>query len=65
MGRSASSQADVRNTDTDVVRDGCVVIDISGIKHRPVACVNYHYGIAYVCFIGTHREHARKYAQNV
>jgi len=39
----------------DILRDGRVVFDIGGNKYRLVAWVNYHYGVVYVRFIGTHR----------
>ena len=39
----------------DILRDGRVVFDIGGNKYRLIACVNYHYGVVYVRFIGTHR----------
>lgn len=38
----------------DILRDGRVVFDIGGNKYRLVAWVNYHYGVVYVRFIGTH-----------
>jgi mRNA interferase HigB len=39
----------------DILRDGRVVFDIGGNKYRLVAWVNFHYGVVYVRFIGTHR----------
>jgi mRNA interferase HigB len=39
----------------DILRDWRVVVDIGGNKYRLVAWVNYHYGVVYVRFIGTHR----------
>jgi mRNA interferase HigB len=39
----------------DILRDGRVVFDIGGNKYRLVAWVNYHYGVVYVRFVGTHR----------
>jgi mRNA interferase HigB len=39
----------------DILRDGRVVFDIGGNKYRLIAWVNYHYGVVYVRFIGTHR----------
>jgi mRNA interferase HigB len=38
----------------DILRNGRVVFDIGGNKYRLVAWVNYHYGVIYVRFIGTH-----------
>lgn len=49
----------------DILRDGRVVFDISGNKYRLVAWVNYHYGIVYVRFIGTHRDYNGIDAQTV
>jgi len=39
----------------DILRDGRIVFDIGGNKYRLVAWVNFHYGVVYVRFIGTHR----------
>jgi mRNA interferase HigB len=39
----------------DILRDGRVIFDIGGNKYRLVVWVNYHYGVVYVRFIGTHR----------
>lgn len=49
----------------DILRDGRVVLDIGGNKYRLVAWVNYHHGVVYVRFIGTHREYDRIDAQSV
>jgi mRNA interferase HigB len=49
----------------DILRDGRVVFDIAGNKYRLVAWVNYHYGIVYVRFIGTHRDYDAIDAQTV
>jgi mRNA interferase HigB len=39
----------------DILRDGRVTFGIGGNKYRLVVWVNYHYGVVYVRFIGTHR----------
>ncbi len=39
----------------DILRDGRVIFDIGGNKYRLVVWVNYHFGVVYVRFIGTHR----------
>jgi len=39
----------------DILRDGRIVFGICGNKYRLIAWVNYHYGVVYVRFIGTHR----------
>jgi mRNA interferase HigB len=49
----------------DILRDGRVVFDIGGNKYRLVAWVNYHYGVVYVRFIGTHRDYDGIDAQSV
>lgn len=49
----------------DILRDGRIVFDIGGNKYRLVAWVNYHYGVAYVRFVGTHRDYDNVDAQNV
>ena len=49
----------------DILRDGRVVFDIGGNKYRLVAWVNYHYGVVYIRFIGTHREYDGIDAQSV
>lgn len=49
----------------DVLRGGRVVFDIGGNKYRLVTWVNYHYGVVYVRFIGTHREYDKIDAQRV
>ncbi len=49
----------------DILCDGRMVFDIGGNKYRLVAWVNYQYGVVYVRFIGTHREHDKIDAQSV
>jgi mRNA interferase HigB len=49
----------------DILRDGRVVFDVGGNKYRLVTWVNYHYGIVYVRFIGTHRDYDKIDAQTV
>ena len=46
----------------DILRDGRIIFDpclrrgkLGGNKYRLVVWVNYHYGVVYVRFIGTHR----------
>jgi mRNA interferase HigB len=41
----------------DILRDGRVIFDIGGNKYRLVAWVNFHHGVVYVRFIGTHRQY--------
>jgi len=49
----------------DILCDGRVVFDVGGNKYRLVAWVNYHYGVVYVRFIGTHRDYDKIDAQTV
>ena len=49
----------------DILRDGRVIFDIGGNKYRPVVWVNYHYGVVYVRFIGTHRQYDKIDAQTI
>ena len=49
----------------DILRDGRVVFDIGGNKYRLVAWVNFHYGVVYVRFIGTHRAYNSIDAQTI
>jgi mRNA interferase HigB len=41
----------------DILGDGRIASDIGGNKYRPITRVNFHYGVVYVRFIGTHREY--------
>jgi mRNA interferase HigB len=41
----------------DILGDGRIVFDIGGNKYRLITWVNFHYGVVYVRFIGTHREY--------
>ena len=49
----------------DILRDGRAVFDIGGNKYRLVVWINYHYGVVYVRFIGTHAEYDRIDAQRI
>jgi len=49
----------------DILRDGRVVFNIGGNKYRLVAWINYHYGVVYVRFVGTHRDYDAIDAQTV
>ncbi len=49
----------------DILLDGRVVFDIGGNRYRLVAWVNYHYGVVYVRFIGTHRAYDTIDAQTI
>jgi mRNA interferase HigB len=41
----------------DILRIERVVFDLGGNQHRLVAWVNFHSGVVYVRFIGTHRQY--------
>ena len=40
-----------------VVGNGRIVFNIGGNKYRLVTQINYHYGVIYLRFIGTHAEY--------
>lgn len=41
----------------DILGDGRAVFDIGGNKYRLITWINFHYGVVYVRFIGTHGEY--------
>ena len=41
----------------DILGHGRIVFDIGGNKYRLIVWVNFHYGVVYVRFIGTHRDY--------
>ncbi len=49
----------------DMLGDGRVVFDIGGNKYRLITWINFHYGVVYVCFIGTHRDYDRVDAKTI
>ncbi len=49
----------------DILRDGRVVFDIGGNKYRLVVWMNYRHRIAYIRFVGTHRDYDKIDAQTV
>lgn len=48
-----------------ILKDGRVVFNVAGNKYRIVVWINYPYRVAYVRFIGTHRQYDRIDAQTV
>lgn len=40
-----------------VLKNGRVIFNIAGNKYRLVTKINYHYGVVYIRFIGTHRQY--------
>ena len=48
-----------------ILRDGRVVFNVGGNKHRIVVWINYPYRVVYVRFIGTHRQYDGIDAQSI
>jgi len=48
-----------------ILKDGRVVFNIAGNKYRIVVWINYPYRVAYIRFIGTHRQYDRIDAQTI
>ncbi len=48
-----------------ILKDGRVVFNICGNKHRLVVWINYDYRTIYVKFLGTHGEYNQINAQDV
>lgn len=48
-----------------ILKDGRVVFNICGNKHRLVVWVNYEFHTLYIRFIGTHKEYDAIDAQNI
>ena len=40
-----------------VVGHGRIVFNIAGNKYRLVTLINFHYGVTYIRFVGTHAEY--------
>lgn len=51
----AAVKRDVRSA--SVLKDGRVVFNIAGNKYRVVVWINYPYRVAYIRFVGTHRQY--------
>ncbi len=47
------------------LKDGRVVFNIAGNKYRIVVWINYPYRVAYIRFIGTHRQYDQIDAQTI
>ena len=54
---SWASPADVKRDvhSVSILRDGRVLFNIAGSKHRNLVLTNYLYRVVYIRFIGTHR----------
>ena len=48
-----------------ILQDGRVVFNIAGNKYRLVVWINYAYRVAYVRFIGTHKQYDAIDAQTI
>jgi len=48
-----------------ILKDGRVVFNICGNKHRLVVWINYDFHTIYIRFLGTHAEYDQINAQNV
>lgn len=48
-----------------ILKNGRVVFNVCGNKHRLVAWVNYEFGFVYVKFVGTHAEYDRIDAETI
>jgi mRNA interferase HigB len=48
-------KTDIRNA--SILRDGRVVFNVGGNRHRIVVWINYPYRVVYIRFIGTHRQY--------
>jgi len=48
-----------------ILKDGRVVFNICGNKHRLVVWMNYTFGVIYIRFIGTHKEYDAIDAQTI
>jgi mRNA interferase HigB len=62
-----ASPADVKRDirSASILKDGRVVFNIAGNKYRIVLWINYPYRVAYVRFIGTHRQYDGIDAQGI
>lgn len=58
---------DVKNLyrSADIIQDNRVIFNISGNKYRLIVKINYHCGVVYIKFIGTHAEYDKIKAETV
>ncbi|RFA24324.1 addiction module toxin RelE [Alkalilimnicola ehrlichii] len=59
----ADVKADFRNA--SILKDGRVVFNLAGNKYRLIVWINYPYRVAYVRFIGTHKQYDQIDAQTI
>jgi mRNA interferase HigB len=62
-----ATPADVKRAirTASILKDGRVVFNVAGNKYRIVVWINFPYRVAYIRFIGTHRQYDRIDAQTV
>jgi mRNA interferase HigB len=59
----ADIKRDIRSA--SILKDGRAVFNIAGNKYRIVVWINYPYRVAYIRFIGTHRQYDAIDAQTI
>lgn len=62
---STPSDLKAKYRSASILKDGRVVFNIAGNKHRLIVWVNYSARTIYIRFIGTHREYDRIDAQTI
>jgi len=62
-----AAPADVKREigSASILKDGRAVFNIAGNKYRIVVWINYPYRVAYIRFIGTHRQYDEIDAQRI
>src|SRR5215831_13707655 len=48
-----------------ILKDGRVVFNVAGNKYRVVVWINFPYRVAYIRFVGTHRQYDKIDAQTI
>ncbi|MDR4651990.1 MAG: type II toxin-antitoxin system HigB family toxin [Nitrosomonas sp.] len=51
----SAAKQDFKNA--GIIKDGRVILNIAGNKHRLVVWINYAYRVVYIRFIGTHAQY--------
>lgn len=56
-----NSPIDIKDVyqNASILANNRVVFNIKGNKYRIIVVVQYHYGIVYIRFVGTHKEYDR------
>jgi len=62
-----STPADVKRDigTASILKDGRAVFNVAGNKYRILVWINYPYRVAYVRFVGTHRQYDRIDARTI